>query len=325
MGKTWFTADTHFGHDRIMEMTGRPYKHIDEHDREVIYTINKYVAEEDRLFILGDFAWRAAQSYVDRIRCPNLHLIWGNHDRANFGKAFKTTEDVTEIKLGEIKVFLSHYPHCYWPSSHYGSLHLYGHLHSERERTLDEIWPTRRSMDVGLDNIRRLFGELRPIQDVEIINRLMARPGHDPVTFYREQEQKRLAEHLNVPPAWTVPEFFGEELKPPTAIPVERQWKRALDRVRQFLGADLRKYSYVEFHALACTPGRRRFTDSSRAERFKDLLKAERNHRCEASVIGYRSDELLPELGLITNERYRSSETWYSSVLQVTTNEPGAT
>lgn len=314
--KTWFTADTHFGHERIMDMSGRQFAHIEEHDREVIAIINKYVQPTDRLIILGDFAWRAAQSYAERIRCPYLHMIWGNHDRANSAKAFKTCEDVTEMKVDEHKIFCSHYPHCYWPSSHYGSLHVYGHLHSEREETMDKAFPGRRAMDVGLDNAYRLVGELRPLEASEIIERLMKRPGHDPLEFYRDRERRRLADRHNIPQSWTEPEFPGEVMVP---LASARAWWKDW---RRWFNPHQGKYCYVEFHAAACTPGRRRFTDPHRADRFRDLLKAERNHRCKDSAMAYRTDELLPELGIITNEQYRSSQMWYDSVLKVTTNEP---
>ena len=47
------------------------------------------------------------------------------YEAINFGKKFKTAEDVAEVKVGEIKVFLSHYPHAYWPASHHGSFYAF--------------------------------------------------------------------------------------------------------------------------------------------------------------------------------------------------------
>jgi hypothetical protein len=48
------------------------------------------------------------------------------------------------------RIFVSHYPHAYWPRSHKGCLHVYGHVHAEREATLDAALPGRRSPVDGL-------------------------------------------------------------------------------------------------------------------------------------------------------------------------------
>lgn len=202
--KTFFTADLHLGHEGVLGMSSRPFEDIEKHDDHLIDQINATVGRDDRLFILGDVAWRACQGYLARLTCRNLHLIYGNHDKLGYAKSFKTAEEVAEITLNRcirpgdiesgvelIKVWLSHYPHAYWPASHYGSLHLYGHLHSEREETLDFLFAHRRSMDVGVDNAKKLLGEYKPFSEDFIMDRLLARQNHDPVEWYRERQAKR--------------------------------------------------------------------------------------------------------------------------------------
>jgi calcineurin-like phosphoesterase family protein len=180
--KTFFTADIHFGHDRILQIAARGcFRSVEVHDDYLADSINVTVGAEDRLFILGDFAWRAEESYLRQINCRNVHLIIGNHDRGRSVKLFKTAEPVAEIKIRDSKTFLSHYPHAYWPSSHHGSFHLYGHTHDQREAILDDFWPKRRSMDVGMDTAKRLLGSYRPFSEDEIYERLRFRTGHDPV------------------------------------------------------------------------------------------------------------------------------------------------
>lgn len=185
-----FTADLHLDHENVLEMSGRLFPNIQAHDDHMIAQVNKHVPYGDRLFILGDVAWYSVENYLDRLLCKDVHLIWGNHDRNNFGPKFKTAEDVSEIKIGvkpnQHKVFLSHYPHAYWPSSHHGALHLYGHCHRQREATLDACFPGRRSMDCGVDNALFLFGEYRPFTEEEIICFLGSQPGHDLLPFYNE-------------------------------------------------------------------------------------------------------------------------------------------
>lgn len=205
----WFTADTHFGHG----LSFRDFPNIEAHDDALIDGINKNVGRTDELYIVGDFGCgtlgaaaradgkqRSVGYFRQRIKCRHVHLILGNHDlRKHCDGHFTTIRDKLEIKVpyirgpshvepyptGRIKIYLDHYPSVYWPSSHYGSLHLYGHVHSRREATLDGYFPNRRSMDCGVDNAYQLTAAYRPFADFEIIDRLMSRSGHDPVSFYR--------------------------------------------------------------------------------------------------------------------------------------------
>lgn len=181
-----FIADTHFNHENVLRCSprGKLFKSGSEHDVAVLKGINAHVNEDDELYILGDVAWTAETSWVSKIRCKYIHHIIGNHDRPSYGKLFTSTSDVREIKIGELKCFLSHYPHAFWPSSHHGSLHLYGHCHAQREETLDKAFPGRRSMDVGVDNALRILGEIRPFTENEILYLLAGRPGHDLKEYY---------------------------------------------------------------------------------------------------------------------------------------------
>jgi calcineurin-like phosphoesterase family protein len=183
-----FIADTHLDHDGVLEMSGRLFRNIVEHNDCLIDSINRHVTKQDRLYVLGDVAWNSVDNYLDRIVCKDIHLIVGNHDKNNFGKKFKTSQDVLDIKIGpkpnQTRVFMSHYPHAFWPASHHGAFHLYGHCHRQRESTLDAAFPGRRSLDVGVDNALALLGEYRPFSEHDIIRILGPRPGHDLIEFY---------------------------------------------------------------------------------------------------------------------------------------------
>lgn len=190
----WFTSDWHFNHEKVRAFSKRDFPSMAEHDQRLIDQINACVAEHDTLWCLGDVSWHSIEWQVRQIRCKHRFLIWGNHDRHNFGKHFQLAEDVAETKINngkeEHKVFLSHYPHAFWPSSHKGSFHLYGHMHQQREAWLDEKMPGRRSLDVGVDNAYKLLGAYRPFKDSEIIDILGCRPGHDDRAFYDELDRK---------------------------------------------------------------------------------------------------------------------------------------
>lgn len=176
----FFTADLHLQHEHILNFTTRPFTTVADHDESVIECINRHVGRNDELFILGDIAWYGFDK--NWFHCKNLHLLWGNHDKARFGKEFKSANDALEIKIsGDQKVFLSHYPHAYWPSAHHGSIHLYGHTHAQKEVELDAAWPQRRSLDVGLDNSLRFFYQMRPFSEEDILKIMSKRAGHDDI------------------------------------------------------------------------------------------------------------------------------------------------
>lgn len=183
-------------------MSARPFKTVKEMDDCLISEINEVVDRRDELYILGDYTWLRPGHYRQRINCRTVHLIWGNHDKDNYKLHFSTVDDVKMVKLREqaTLVFLSHYPHAFWPNSHHGSCHLYGHMHRQREEWLDRaLGNQRRSMDVGVDNIAHLTGHYRPISEVEVAGILLARTGHDDVSYYTTFQKALHEQFSNAP------------------------------------------------------------------------------------------------------------------------------
>jgi calcineurin-like phosphoesterase family protein len=185
-----FTADTHFDHEKIIDKMARAggYATLEEHNETLLEEINSRVDKRDQLRINGDFAFKRPQYWRGRIRCKNITFCIGNHDKPLASKsAFGTVHQhcIVRLDCGE-RAFLCHYPTAYWPSSHHGIYHFYGHCHDQRESTLDALFPDRRSMDVGVDVAYRLFGKHRPFTEPELMELLKDRKGHDQVEFYRE-------------------------------------------------------------------------------------------------------------------------------------------
>lgn len=81
MANTWFTADTHFGHDRLIELDRTRFGSIREHDDFLVDRWNSVVAPGDVVYHLGDVAWRmpALDEHVRRLNGRKV-LIAGNHD-----------------------------------------------------------------------------------------------------------------------------------------------------------------------------------------------------------------------------------------------------
>ena len=84
----YFSADQHFGHDKIIELCKRPFKNVTEMDNTIIRNHNSIVTDDDDVYYLGDFSLKTSQhrgvleNYVRRLN-GRKHLILGNHDIKN--------------------------------------------------------------------------------------------------------------------------------------------------------------------------------------------------------------------------------------------------
>ena len=54
-GKTWYTSDTHFGQERTMVFSKRPFNTVKEMDLTIISNWNKHIMKNDIVYHLGDF------------------------------------------------------------------------------------------------------------------------------------------------------------------------------------------------------------------------------------------------------------------------------
>lgn len=151
----WFTADTHFYHKNILKLCNRPFIDINEMNTVLIDNINKKVKTDDKLYFLGDFGWGDIKQLNDirnLIKCNNITLIYGNHDKelkkniTITNKMFSSVHDILDIEIGKQYISLCHYPFLEWNKFWHGSWHLYGHVHGN----LNPI-PGSLACDVGVD------------------------------------------------------------------------------------------------------------------------------------------------------------------------------
>jgi len=159
-GNIFFTSDTHYHHQKIIEYCKRPFTHAWEMNLTLMHNWNKVVTEDDVVYHLGDFAFGDALD-VNRImsvlQFRHMHFIKGNHDKAfldwyyNFGND-QITRKVTvhdsyfETCINGQPITLCHYAMRVWNKSHHGAWHLYGHSHG----TLPDD-PHSLSFDCGVD------------------------------------------------------------------------------------------------------------------------------------------------------------------------------
>ena len=82
MGKVFFTADMHFGHENVIKFDKRPFETVEEMDAELIRRWNAKVGKGDLVYVLGDMIWKTRNNDADTlIRSLNgqIILIKGNH------------------------------------------------------------------------------------------------------------------------------------------------------------------------------------------------------------------------------------------------------
>jgi len=204
--KVYFTSDLHLGHANIIKYCNRPFlceKDYEEWlkigkkwhqgdyseasyrispesvkimDDYLIEQINKTIPKDGILWHLGDFTFGDPRPYLERINCRVRNII-GNHDKRSNQRYFDQAYDLYELYDNKDLFVLCHYSMVSWNKSHRGSYMVYGHNHSLMEGYLNNLWPERRSMDIGVDNAKLILNEYRPFS-LQEIKSLLNKQGH---------------------------------------------------------------------------------------------------------------------------------------------------
>jgi len=186
----FFTADTHFGHTKLLTLQPRPFDTIEDMNEDLIRRWNGVVKPGDIVYHLGDFGIRMGQDEAKKIfRRLNgqKFLILGNHDEKNqdvLRLKWQWQGHMKTLKLDGQKIFLCHYPMQCWDGSMRASWHLYGHVHGKLPEHA-----TCLKIDVGVDSCilgvplwRPLsFGEVR-----EVMSKRQFVPPDRRKVFYEE-------------------------------------------------------------------------------------------------------------------------------------------
>ncbi len=161
----FFTADTYFGHEKIIQYCNRPFNSVEEMDATMIDNWNTTVAPTDTVYHLGDFCWGEPWPYLDKLN-GHFSLVLGNHDKIDNFDIGNTLPSLFEIKHEKQKIILCHYPLEIWNLCHYGAWHLHGHLHGRLTGT------STRRYDVGVDG-----NDFTPLSFPELCGILNKRPS----------------------------------------------------------------------------------------------------------------------------------------------------
>lgn len=132
MNNTFFIADLHFGHKKVIEFERehRPFATIEEHDEELVKRWNGRVSKKDSVWVLGDFCFGKQSLEIAGRLNGTKRLIMGNHDlypASDYLKYFTRIGGVVEYKgiiLSHIPVHDSQFPRY--------SHNIHGHLHSKK-------------------------------------------------------------------------------------------------------------------------------------------------------------------------------------------------
>lgn len=90
----WFTSDTHFGHQRIIELCNRPFSSVEEMNESLIRNWNSVVHPRDIVYHLGDVALGTIADSLPLVGRLNGYkiLVPGNHDRVFSGEKDRMRE-----------------------------------------------------------------------------------------------------------------------------------------------------------------------------------------------------------------------------------------
>lgn len=144
-----FTSDTHYGAERTLQFSRRPFGSVLEMDKTMLDRCNEIATEKDTLYHVGDFG---SYEMVQHI-CAPVILICGNYEINYMHKQFASDFDAFRahlMRLGFVDVvrdslevdgmYLNHYP----TKRRVDQFSLFGHIHG-----LQMV--KRNALNVGVD------------------------------------------------------------------------------------------------------------------------------------------------------------------------------
>lgn len=142
--RIWVTSDLHLGHKRaaLEFRKERNYSSVEEHDQDIVNIWNNTVSKEDTVYHLGDFCWKSnhIQRFIEKLN-GSIVFINGNHDdKKDYEKIGIKTYSIFEMDYEQTIITLCHYPMLSWNCSHFGSISVHGHHHSD----ISKVFPGKR-------------------------------------------------------------------------------------------------------------------------------------------------------------------------------------
>lgn len=160
----FFSSDLHEGHQAVIDF-GRNFNSLEEMNLHIVDEINRKVGEKDLLILLGDsmMGEKDYDGFLRKINCNSIIMLYGNHCSLSKMLSVKSEKLIyqgyyLELNIEKQIICCSHFPMFNWNYQDDGAFHLHGHLHADESSVVKEIHKYK-SMDVGIDNYYKLFGE----------------------------------------------------------------------------------------------------------------------------------------------------------------------
>lgn len=130
--KTWFTADTHFGHQRTLDLSKRPFRSVEHMNYEIISNWNRVVGKHDTVFHLGDFG---DSLHLKSLTGARIIFLPGNYDGGD-SRAYLSKD--SRVEIIDIGYVAKHDAKSFWlvhepqHMTHFEKFYLFGHVHKLR-------------------------------------------------------------------------------------------------------------------------------------------------------------------------------------------------
>lgn len=171
--KTFFTSDTHFFHKNILKYNPktRPWANVEEMNEALVEAWNSTVSKGDVVYHLGDFSFgrpEETEKILERLN-GTIRLVRGNHDPMHghgytaLRKRCEWIRDYYEMRHGDARLVLMHFPLAVWNRNHHGAIMLHGHSHGSYQGQ-------GRIADIGWD------AEFKIVHIDDIVQRMLAKP-----------------------------------------------------------------------------------------------------------------------------------------------------
>lgn len=152
----YYIGDMHLGHANVIRHDSRPFSNVDEMNEALINNYNSIVTDKDDVYFVGDVIFKNysyAIELLQRLK-GKKHLVIGNHDKSNMKKkefrdCFIDCKDYYDIKDGNDRVIISHYPMIEWDGYFRGSYHVYAHIHNNIHNAAKQMMQLERALNSG--------------------------------------------------------------------------------------------------------------------------------------------------------------------------------
>lgn len=153
MANVLFCSDLHLGHELIPKFRG--CSSVEENTARIKDDWHKKVTKRDKVFVLGDVAFKLDALHEFGTWVGDKVLIKGNHDCFyinEYLKVFKSVEGFYSYK----KAWLSHCP--VHPSHLRGRLNIHGHTHSSNVLKRYSVDEDDNYFNVSVENLIKTVG-----------------------------------------------------------------------------------------------------------------------------------------------------------------------